>query len=116
MTGGTILSENGSFYGCSALEKVTFRGRTDGQDGELILTSVLFTECTSLRRIYMKRNTQAEISYAYVNETMLSTRFLGDCANNVYLYVYSSCVNYYQSGSNAWAKCGKIGRVMTITE
>jgi hypothetical protein len=114
MTGGTSLSKNGSFYGCSALEKVTFRGREDGEDGELILTSVLFSECTSLRRIYIDRNTKAEISFAYSYETVTSSYFLEDCENSVYLYVKDSTASYYQSGSNAWAKCGKIKRVFTI--
>lgn len=104
MTGGVMNLMNGVFIQCTSLTSVTFRGRTDGQDLALQMSSVTFSGCTALKTIRIDRDTEVEITFnpRYFGEAVTNTLLLED-STSVRLYVRESCYQYYNEGNNAWA-------------
>lgn len=104
MTGGVMGTQNGTFINCESLKKVTFRGRTDKNDSELDITSVVFSGCKALKELYIDRNTKITVSFtsSYFGEAGTNTLLLSDCSQ-VRLYVRDGYYNYYAVENNAWS-------------
>lgn len=91
---------NGAFYGCSALETITFRGRTDGKaDIACRISAVSFEECSSVAEIYIYRNTRIEI--VAVGFSDVDAFFLRSVErqNRVYVYCPAADLSHYRNAA-----------------
>jgi len=121
LAGGTILSPSGTFWNCPNLEEVYFRGRANGNDGALEISSVTFVGCTGLKKITMDRNTAATIIFPTAGDrfcydvSATDTIFMEDCSK-VMLWVREDYQGYYNDATNSWGsrQPTKIYRVRVI--
>lgn len=99
LAGGTALSENGAFWGCTALETVVFRGRESGVDDVLEISNVAFNGCTALKTIKIDRNSEAVVYTAW--HKWVLERFLAE-STGIILWVREDYQNYYNDATNVW--------------
>lgn len=117
VTGNWGFSDyNGAFSYCTALKRVTFNGRGDGQaDRELGINTSAFYGCSALTEVHIKRNVRISFVFGDGESNVSNVMFYG-CPATLKIYVLSSMRVDYANDNTGWGGVFTSGRATLETE